>query len=836
MNDVDKDDDDDDFVATERVVWLDEGQGENNHLSSNALERTIHAMQHSHVCVHPGHYHSFQQVNFMMPMGKCAGCDQGLPTIIISFGGGNDTSKQVVRCVACGAVAHRRCALSSDLRWSEPCPVNAVHLNTSSGSSSPVTVEAEGQAQESLLNAPTTTTITTTNRNEESEEQVSGQPQLPIQTEQETDILEESWCTSEQVDEKTPEAATRDASHENEFIDIGEDDDDTSIHQQQQQQQQQQDQETFFEDDELVPLSTWTQEGPPQHWASNIQSLPTITFPASNVVRDGHGDGDNDKGDGTGSSCSDDEPVHVTPLHYANHPFASISRALQENVIAHFRREKATTTDPTADSSSRSAEDQPKADGDKDGDNRDSSSTQTDSDADADSTKVLDAQIAKTVEPEQKEQNAIVKFASGTYEAVMTSVNMPRRIGAVAVAGGIAGGVAGLAIAGPAGAFAGYKVGQTCGALGVILEGSVSIGVFVASIATAGYTAQQIQEQIQERRILTMGEDGTTRKVLLVRPNIQIDPVWDQICSDARRNAPKPPPAFSLYPGSDAAKARERHRRDSDIVTTAESEIPTTEKVLLLVSRMLNDKSSLPGHVYRYLIEAFKKRCKERDCVVADIASIQAISPRGRRDDAHAVIKHVTAALLEVRPGFAASPAFTELTAAAVETLVFGQLYSLVFDEIVVETKRRDTVLREKIEIFEKERPKHASDNLVSDQALDALRLLPEGHSAVDKLAYCVRFLELISEHFSFATDGAVCADSLLKMACQHILAAKLDGMNAQVAFLEEFARDAQLLRGREGYALVTLQASLHFLNMSIDMEKDIFGQDDDEDNVPVVS
>jgi hypothetical protein len=413
---------------------------------------------------------------------------------------------------------------------------------------------------------------------------------------------------------------------------------------------------------------------------------------------------------------------------------------------------------------------------------------------------------------------------------------MPRRIGAVAMAGGIAGGMAGLAIAGPAGAFAGCKLGQTAGALGVILEGSVSIGVFVASVATAGYTAQQIEDHIQERRILTMGEDGTTRKVLLVRPNIQIDPVWDRICADARRNAPKQPPAFSLYPGSDAAKTRERYRRDSDIVRSAESEIPTTEKVLLLASRMLNDKSSLPGHVYRYLIEAFQQRCKERDSLVTENTSIQAISPRARRDDAHAVIKHVTAVLLEFRPAFGASPAMTELTAAAVETLVFGQLYSLVFDEIVIETKKLDTDLREKIEIFEKERPKHASDNLVSDQALDALRLLPEGHSAVDKLVYCVHFLELISEHFSFATDGTVCADSLLKMACQHILAAKLDGMNAQVAFLEEFARDAQLLRGREGYALVTLQASLHFLNISRDMENDIFGQDDDEENVPVIS
>eukprot|EP00797_Seminavis_robusta_P037099 Sro969_g226270.2 (122) ;mRNA; r:32229-32594 len=59
--------------------------------------------------------------------------------------------------------------------------------------------------------------------------------------------------------------------------------------------------------------------------------------------------------------------------------------------------------------------------------------------------------------------------------------------------------------------------------------------------------------------------------------------------------------------------------------------------------------------------------------------------------------------------------------------------------------------------------------------------------------------------------------------------------INAEVAFLEEFARDEQLLRGKEGYALVTLQASLHFLNMSNDFERDIFGQDNDEENVPLV-
>jgi hypothetical protein len=60
--------------------------------------------------------------------------------------------------------------------------------------------------------------------------------------------------------------------------------------------------------------------------------------------------------------------------------------------------------------------------------------------------------------------------------------------------------------------------------------------------------------------------------------------------------------------------------------------------------------------------------------------------------------------------------------------------------------------------------------------------------------------------------------------------------MNAEIAFLEEFARDEQLLRGREGYSLVTMQASLHFLSMCEDIEADIFGQDDEEDNVPISS
>jgi hypothetical protein len=51
-------------------------------------------------------------------------------------------------------------------------------------------------------------------------------------------------------------------------------------------------------------------------------------------------------------------------------------------------------------------------------------------------------------------------------------------------------------------------------------------------------------------------------------------------------------------------------------------------------------------------------------------------------------------------------------------------------------------------------------------------------------------------------------------MVCQHLIVAKVPNLNAEISFLQEFAHDDQLLRGKEGYALVTLQASLHFMNV----------------------
>jgi hypothetical protein len=75
-------------------------------------------------------------------------------------------------------------------------------------------------------------------------------------------------------------------------------------------------------------------------------------------------------------------------------------------------------------------------------------------------------------------------------------------LGLATVAGGIAGGVAGLMIvAGPLGFTLGAKAGQTACILGVIFGGSVTIGVLASGVLAAGInTGQRI---LQERLLMT---------------------------------------------------------------------------------------------------------------------------------------------------------------------------------------------------------------------------------------------------------------------------------------------------------------------------------------------
>jgi hypothetical protein len=449
-------------------------------------------------------------------------------------------------------------------------------------------------------------------------------------------------------------------------------------------------------------------------------------------------------------------PANV--LNQESSPFASVARALQENVLlARFRN-----------NASRNEDDPPATTG---------------------------------------TNNFGMSHPSKSSAAMVNERNNQLRVAASVVAGGIAGGVAGLALAGPAGAI---LSGYVC-ATGMVVEGTVATAsVVVASIAAGTTTSRHLQSQQNNNRVISVGEMGAKSKVLLVRPSIHMDPIWDQIALEGRKSAP--------------LTILGKPRNDSDIVTTREDEIATKDKVLFLVSRALNDKFCLSGHMYRYLVEVFRDRCRTRTQLLsASNPSIAAFSPRARRDDAHAVIKYVTAVLLEERPELGSSPFLTEMTANIVESLVFGQIYDAVFEEIRLETQERDESLRGKIEALKREnnndlRAALGEGCFISEKALKQLQMIPEAHSASDKLYFCVRFLDVLAGLFSNVRENnkmLMDADSLVKMAWHHLLLSEMKHCCAEVVFLEEFARDEQLLRGRHGYALATLQASLQYLAMT---------------------
>jgi len=158
----------------------------------------------------------------------------------------------------------------------------------------------------------------------------------------------------------------------------------------------------------------------------------------------------------------------------------------------------------------------------------------------------------------------------------------------------------------------------------------------------------------------------------------------------------------------------------------------------------------------------------------------------------------------------------------SVETMVFGRVFECVMQEIREETRENDLSLIKNIEECQGQITFEAHEEHISSKAIHALQMIPTCYSVAEKLRCCVTLLETISDQCS-----DVNADNLLKMVCQHIVFARVPALNAEIVFLEEFARDEQLLRGKEGYALVTMQASLHFMNASTNFVADIFVEND---------
>ena len=488
------------------------------------------------------------------------------------------------------------------------------------------------------------------------------------------------------------------------------------------------------------------------------------------------------------------------------------------------------------------------------GTKRDPNENRTPSSVDEEHDPIDCALLEKRAQITEGNQTKGPQAHPGVIETIQTSFKLVDKVNEstwmlprASAIGMVTGGVAGLVFAGPAGMAIGSQIGRTVVTVGAVVESGVGIGVLAMSLAAAAnYTISSAGASGHERRLKLSDDDS----IVLIRPDVAVDPVWGQFAEEARRSweeKTKESDRNSSWGGignlfkspattAEATKDErdKRYGKDSDIIRADSAELGTNEKVFLLATRILNDKMSLPGFVYRYLILKHKRRTMFDEGSVEtrlslsglpDIA-VEAPSPRSCKRDAHGVIKHVTASLIEVRPGLAATPALTEMSASAVEALVFGELYGEVFGEIASQTEAEDDGLARKAEGRRARRGgvatgpddgaggPSAGGASVSARAVEALNLLPSAHTPTGKLLHCVDFLERVSAHFSARFAGRVVdADALLAMVCQHVVAADVARPHAEVSFIEEFSRDGQLLSGKAGYALITLKASLHYLD-----------------------
>ena len=856
--------------------------GEND----RTLERTIDYMENTAIvkgggslCCDPRHYHSFRSMPFLMvPLYKCAGCGDRLKPYVL---GGSSSPHSAVQCIACGVYAHRNCAFSKYIEWQTKCP--AANDNKHTIEDVGVVPEESEGIDDSNIEQGTDlnqTIISDSINPKDCLEVVESSPTTQPAIENGSSYVSFNSIfrggftgARESLDSQIFPSISAAASVDNAFTN---------------QRTRNNGQNTkanfpFLSSASLLrshdPAKSAKDSVPAiqkcQTWNGVVESSSYFYSESKddthnqNIASELEAEKSNDDKDNimdlsTNQNTADVHSTTPAPLHFATHGFQVFAQALQENIIDNFNRLI------------------PKDSSDKDigTSERPDSGNIPDLERD-DSSSVVDTESAECETPISKEvgdekDDVQARSLLETSKPQTESGMDRKRIGLATVAGTIVGGVVGVGLAGPVGGVIGVKCGQTAGMLGLLLEGSVTASVLASGIGVGMAAGQHIQEK-HETRVLALGEGTKQRALLMVRPTIQSpEPIWDETYQEARRSHSENNNGIvnMLIPNESRTAKRERYEREVDIVETGEDELAIADKVLLLVSRILSNKESLPGHVYRQLIESFRCRCRElnlRDISLhepkkqklgvgsPDDSSSQDQSNSSintaedqidekrlsksyqRRRDAHAIIKYVTTSLLLTRPGFGHSSSLTEKTATAVESLVFGEIYDLVMEEIEIEHQAKDDLLLDKIANFERKQNQRedftndTSDSCfgykscISEAALEALHCLPQAHSAVDKLRYCIVFLEQISEKFSKSDMKSVMgADSLLKMVCQHILVAKVMGINSQIAFLEEFARDEQLLRGREGYALVTLQASLHFLNASEDFESDIFSHDKD--------
>jgi len=307
---------------------------------------------------------------------------------------------------------------------------------------------------------------------------------------------------------------------------------------------------------------------------------------------------------------------------------------------------------------------------------------------------------------------------------------------------------------------------------------------------------------------------GARKQIALMRPHIPMTPEWRAISRRVRQE--EAPPFWQRFHLCQSINGCYKKSNNADILSCDEFEMNSAEKVFLLVSRAMNDKTCLVGKVYRCMMCEFFAR-------MGRVRYMES-SPRARRLDCHSIICELARVIYSSSKD--THDFSNDYISMALQSLVFGELYTHVFEEILMEWKEKDDDLRAKSfslvrKIYYGEESSTSCSR--ASGAIEALRYLPETVTPVEKIEHCVQFLEYMC-NFSTATRRRnasqtsvenIDPDSLFDAICRHILFAVAEGslnLNAEISFLTEFASNECLL-GKGGFAVVVLQSALHYLD-----------------------
>lgn len=325
----------------------------------------------------------------------------------------------------------------------------------------------------------------------------------------------------------------------------------------------------------------------------------------------------------------------------------------------------------------------------------------------------------------------------------------------------------------------------------------------------------------QDLRVLRL---GSRKQIALMRPVVPVSPEWRDISRRVKQEAaPSFLQRFQICQSINACSID--NNNNADILNCNEHEISSADKIFLLVSRAMNDKTCLVGKIYKSMMCEFYARMGR--------LRYREQKPRARRLDCHSILNELMQ-ILRIQSYECCSSRLdmnmrSYSIAMALQSLVFGELYEHVFEEILMEWGDKDGDLRQKsVSLLhdgcygEEESSESCSR---SNGAIEALRQLPETVTPTGKVEHCIQFLERLCEFITMTTRGIKCRSFvasinidpgfLFDAICRHILLAVGEGnlnLNAEVSFLTEFANDEYLL-GKGGFAVVILQSALHYLD-----------------------